>query len=148
MSLTSLDHTIARQRGSMLIVSLFVIIVLALLGISMTRILAAASQTTIVEIYGVRALTAAQSGVQSLLQQSFPLNAAANTCNATVTSPPSFGAIDGFKGCSYTASCATETVTFAGQNHNYYRFTASGECSIGNTIVNRQVALDAMQELP
>ncbi|WP_100643541.1 pilus assembly PilX family protein [Alteromonas facilis] len=144
----SRKSSLHKQRGSMLVVSLFVIIVLALLGLTMTRMLSATSESTIIEIYGVRALTAAQSGAQILLQQSFPLNAPPNTCNTTIDSPVSFGNIDGLKSCRYSATCTTESVTKAGQPHNYYRFSAFGECAIGNIVVNRQVALDAMQETP
>lgn len=137
-----------RQRGSMLIISLFVIIVLALLGVTLTRMLAATSQTTVVEVAGLRALTAAQSGAQVILLQAFPLNAPIQDCNATFTSPNLFSNIDGLIGCSYSAACTTETVNKDGVANNYYRFSSVGQCVVGELIVSRQVSLDAMQEQP
>lgn len=140
--------SVVHQRGSMLVISLFVIIVLALLGITMTRMISASSQSTIVEVYGLRALTAAQSGAQLLLEQSFPLNATAAACNTTITSDPTFSTIEGFSGCQFSASCTTELVTISGVANNYYRFSSTGQCLVGDIIVSRQVSLDAMQELP
>lgn len=137
-----------KQRGSMLVISLFVIIVLALLGLTMTRMISASSQSTIVEVYGLRALTAAQTGAQLLLEQSFPLNSAATACNTTIASPASFSTIEGFTSCQYSASCTTEPVSIAGVVNNYYRFSSVGQCNVGDIIVSRQVSLDAMQELP
>ncbi|MBT0586879.1 pilus assembly PilX family protein [Alteromonas oceanisediminis] len=137
-----------RQRGSMLIISLFVIIVLALLGATMVRMISSSSQATIVELSGLRAITAAQSGVQVLLAQSFPLNSPINACSTTITSPASFSNVEGFRNCGYTASCSTVPVTKQGEVHNYYRFTSIGQCAVGDIIVSRQVSLDAMQVQP
>lgn len=139
---------IHNQRGSMLVIALFVIVVLAGLGITMTRMLSATSQTTVVNVAGVRALSAAQAGAEVLLQQTFPLNAAANSCSATINSPASFSAINGLAGCQYIATCSTEQVDLAGVTNNYYRFSSIGQCNAGGIIVSRQVSLDAMQEQP
>ena len=132
----------------MLVISLFVILVLALLGIAMTRMLAATSQATVVEVSGLRALTAAQTGAQVLLQQTFPLNAPIQACNTTINSPASFSNIEGVVGCSYSATCTTEPVNKNGVVNNYYRFSSSGQCVVGEIVVSRQVSLDAMQEQP
>lgn len=140
-----------RQKGSMLVIALFVIIVLALLGVTMTRMISASSQSTIVEVSGLRALSAAQSGAQLLLQQTFPLNAPINNCNTTLASAtdfPSFTSIDGLRNCDFIASCTTSDVVKEGETHNYYRFSSIGQCSVGDIIVSRQVSLDAMQVQP
>ncbi|MDM7859135.1 type II secretory pathway protein [Alteromonas sp. ASW11-36] len=132
----------------MLIISLFVILVLALLGIAMTRMLAATSQATVIEVSGLRALTAAQTGAQVLLQQTFPLNSPIQVCSTTITSPASFSNIEGLAGCSYIATCTTESVDKNGVANNYYRFSSIGQCIVGEVVVSRQVSLDAMQEQP
>ena len=147
MSRSSLKAPV-QQRGSMLIISLFVIIVLALLGATMVRMISSSSQATIIELSGLRALTAAQSGVQALLAQSFPLNNAINDCNTTIASPASFASVEGVRNCEYSASCTTSPVTKQGDVHNYYRFTSVGQCTVGDIIVTRQVSLDAMQVQP
>jgi len=140
-----------KQTGSMLVIALFVIIVLALLGVTMTRMISASSQSTIIEVSGLRALTAAQSGAQLLLQQTFPLNAPINSCDTTlssVTSFPAFSTIRGLQDCDFIASCSTSDVIKEGETHNYYRFSSIGQCSVGDIIVTRQVSLDAMQVQP
>ena len=137
-----------QQRGSMLVIALFVIVVLALLGITMTRMISASSQSTIVEVSGLRALTAARSGAQLLLQQSFPLNAPINRCDRSISSAvdfPEFSSISGLNSCTFVAACSTTEVIKRGEIHNYYRFSSTGQCNVGDIVVSRQVALDAMQ---
>ena len=146
-----LQTKINAQQGSMLIISLFVIIVLALLGLTMTRMISASSQSTIIEVSGLRALTAAQSGAQLLLQQTFPVSAPINNCDTTISSASDFTAfstIDGLRNCEFIATCTTSEVIKGGETHNYYRFSSIGQCSVGDIIVTRQVSLDAMQEQP
>lgn len=143
-----LNRQLSQQRGSMLVISLFVILVLALLGVAMTRMIAATSQATVVEVSGLRALTAAQSGAQVLLQQTFPLNSPIQVCSTTITSPTGFSDIEGLTGCSYIATCTTESVNKNGVANNYYRFSSIGQCVVGDIIVSRQISLDAMQEQP
>lgn len=143
-----LKHRMKTQQGSMLVIALFVIVVLAGLGITMTRMLSASSQTVVVNVAGVRALAAAQAGAEVLLQQTFPLNAAANSCSTTVNSPSSFSQVAGMAGCQFIARCTTESVDLAGVPNNYYRFSSVGQCDVGGVIVSRQVSLDAMQEQP
>jgi MSHA biogenesis protein MshP len=146
-----LIHFRSKQRGSMLVIALFVIVVLALLGATMTRMITASSQSTIVELSGLRALTAAQTGAQLLLQQTFPLNAPINACNTTISSTASFSgysSIQGVQSCAFEASCTTSEVEKAGETNNYYRFSSTGQCTVGDIVVTRQVLLDAMQEQP
>ena len=61
-----------RQRGSMLVMTLFIIIILAFLGITMVNLLSSSNQSVVYEVLGARAKMAAQSGVQRLLSTAFP----------------------------------------------------------------------------
>lgn len=134
------------QRGSMLVMSLFVILVVAFLGASLVNLISSASQTTIYEVLGARARFAADSGVQKLASSSFPLNSSIQDCNQTISNPVSFSNTAGFANCSYTARCTTKDITVKGTGHNYYRFSSTGVCQSGDVWVSRTVSVDAFQE--
>ena len=56
-------HTL--QRGSALMLALFIIIVVALLGTTLVRVLSTSSEAIAQEVIGTRALMAANSAMQS-----------------------------------------------------------------------------------
>ena len=62
-----------KQRGSMLVIALFIIIVLAILGLAMLRMLAASADSVVSEVYGQRALNAARAGVERSIAAAFPV---------------------------------------------------------------------------
>jgi MSHA biogenesis protein MshP len=135
-----------RQRGSMLVMALFVLIVLALLAGTMITIISGSSKTVIHEVYGLRAQHAAQAGLETLIAQSFPVGANAQVCNITASSSNSFSNIAGFQNCRFDAQCTSSQIDFAGQTHRYYRFASTGLCEIGEGVVSRTLYVDAMQE--
>ena len=53
-----------RQGGASLLAAIFVIVILAMLGVLMVRMLAVASHDTVTEWYSTQALFAAESGVE------------------------------------------------------------------------------------
>ncbi|WP_240485133.1 type II secretory pathway protein [Aestuariibacter salexigens] len=135
-----------RQRGSLLVISLFVLIVGALLGVTMVRLLSASSQSVIYEVTGQRAFNAANSGLQQLLAGSFPVGGSPTVCNGTITSDAAFSQIDGLQNCQYEARCSTTELLVAGQTRQYVRLSSTGYCAAGSVIVSRTVAADAVQQ--
>jgi MSHA biogenesis protein MshP len=135
-----------RQRGSMLVMALFVLIVLALLAGTMITIISGSSKTVIHEVYGLRAQHAAQAGLETLIAQSFPVGTEAQVCNITASSSSSFSTIAGFRNCRFDAQCTSSQIDFDGQTHRYYRFASTGFCEIGEGVVSRTLFVDAMQE--
>ena len=132
-----LQTKLHRSNGSALILSLFIIIVLSLLGVALTRILSTGSETVAQEVIGTRALMAANSAMQAQLQQLFPLNSTA-TCPKsplTLNGLYNFSAIDGLSHCQVKTSCSlyfTHTETGV----NYYRLTSTSQCGSGNISVD------------
>ena len=103
-----------KQRGSMLVMTLFVIIILSFLGITMVNLLSSSNQAVVYEVLGARAKLAAQSGAQRLLSVAFPLNSnSIATCSTTVSSPAAFSTGNGLENCSYQATCTTTQVVKA-----------------------------------
>lgn len=135
------------SKGNMTMMALFVIVVVGMLAASLIKIISAASDSMLHQVYGLRAQQAAQVGVQNLLQTSFPVGAAANACNQTITSPASFSSVPGLSNCSFQASCETSNIQFANVDYVYFKFTSTGTCAIDTNVVSRTMSVDAMQEV-
>ncbi|MBF7073701.1 type II secretory pathway component [Glaciecola sp. MH2013] len=134
-----------KQAGSMIVMALFAIIVLALLAGVLVNMLSASSNTVLYEVYGVRAKNAANAGIQELGLVSFPLNSAPQLCNQVLSSPLSFASINGFENCQFTARCSSSDINYGSETHRYFKFTSTGTCGFGDVIVSRTVSVDAMQ---
>lgn len=136
----------ARQGGSMIVMALFAIIVLALLAGTLVNMLSTSSNSVLFEVYGVRAKNAAQAGIQELAMTSFPLGAGPQLCNQVIVNPATFASISGFQSCQFTARCTTNDINFNGEDYRYYRFSSTGSCGFNDVVVSRTVSVDAMQE--
>ena len=137
--------SLQRQRGSMLVLALFIIIVLAMMGATMVKLVMATSQSALTDNFGINAKNTAQVGLEMLGMQTFPLNTPIQVCATTITSPSSMQNIPGLQNCSYTASCTTSDVVKNGVDHYFYRFSSTGTCVIGEQIVSRTLSVEALQ---
>jgi MSHA biogenesis protein MshP len=136
----------AKQRGSMIVMALFAIIVLALLAGTLINMIGTSSNSVLFEVYGVRAKNAAQAGIQELAMTAFPLGTGPQQCNQVISSPASFSSITGFQECDFSARCVTEDINFNGEDYRYYRFSSTGSCGFNGIVVSRTLSVDAMQE--
>ena len=135
-----------KQRGSMIVMALFAIIVLALLAGVLVNMLRTSSNTLLYEVYGVRAKNAAQAGIQEIAMDAFPLSSGPQICNQVIASPASFSNINGFQACQFTARCSTSDINFNGEDFRLYRYSSTGTCGFDDIVVSRTVSVDAMQE--
>lgn len=129
------------QGGSALIIGIFVITVMFLLASALINIVEDADTGLTQEVWGTRALAAANSGADAALAQLFPLNAAANyiaTCS-TVSSTWTPPDVVGFHACNVTLSCTAYSVGSVTQ----YRINSQAICESGDTRVSRQVEVEA-----
>lgn len=133
--------TQAKQRGSMLFISVFVIVVLGMLGITLTSLLATSAESVTYEVLGLRALNAARSGLEVQVALAFPLDTSAATPAICGTSTQALSG-QGFDGCQFNAQCAREQ-NVGSNGITYYRFSSTGTCTISGITVNRTVAVDA-----
>jgi MSHA biogenesis protein MshP len=137
--------SLIKQKGSMLVIALFVIIVFALLGLTMTRLLSSSSDAIIHEVYGLRALNAARTGIEQAISATFPLPPNTPSCNAASVTPVDFHPnIKGLENCSYVVDCERITVT-DGATYTHYRFESTGSCQVGKILVSRRINVDALQ---
>ncbi|MBW8189448.1 MSHA biogenesis protein MshP [Neiella marina] len=129
-------------------VSIFVLVVLSLLAASLINVVSDSSRTVAVEVYGTRALMAAQSGADLALVSLFPLtNGAGAGCDAVPNSDNSrFEGQPGLNGCSASVTCGEQLLPGGGADV-LYTITSTGFCQAGTgqeTIrVERVIELEA-----
>ncbi len=130
----------AKQQGSALMLSLFVIIVLTLLGSALMKVLSTSSEAIAQEVIGTRALMAANSAMQAHLQKLFPLSGA-NACppDHTYLLPEVGLDIAGLYHCKAEASCSLYFTDTA--NIKYYRLTSTGECGSGTLVADSKAVV-------
>ena len=133
----------AQQRGSALIIGVFVITVMFLLASALINIVQDSDTALTQEVWGTRAFAAANSGADAALAQLFPLNTAANataTCASVSSSwvPPD---VVGFHACSVSLRCTSYSVGAVIQ----YRINSTAVCESGDTRVSRQIEVEARE---
>lgn len=127
----------SKNRGSALMIALFVIIVMSLLGTALVNMQSTSSESIAQEVLGTRALAAARSGAQRQLTLLFPLAPAVGTgCPASAYTgnfldgdPPIGNQVNGLQNCSVSVLCENYAANGATQ---YYRLTSTGTCGSGN----------------
>lgn len=126
-----------RQRGSALIIGVFVITVMFLLASALINIVQDGDTGLTQEVWGTRAFAAANSGADAALAQLFPLNGSVGICLASSSwTPPN---VVGFHACRVELSCkayAVDTVT-------QYLINSKAVCESGEIRVSRQVEVEA-----
>ncbi|WP_339720767.1 MSHA biogenesis protein MshP [uncultured Paraglaciecola sp.] len=128
------------QNGSMLVIALFVIIVLALLGLTMTRLLSSSSEAIIHEVLGQRALNAARAGIECAVAEEF--GAGCNHPSLKV-----FNDVPGLENCSYSVNPVSKLVEDGAKTFTFWTFSGTGQCTAGKINVTRFVYIDAMLEV-
>jgi MSHA biogenesis protein MshP len=141
----NLYKTPLKQRGSMLVIALFVIIVLALLGLTMTRLLSSSSETIIHEVLGQRALNAARAGIECAIANEIDrLDAGATDTGCNNLLVQEFVGVAGLEGCNYKVLPSSKTINDGANNFTYWTFFSTGQCVADNINVTREVFIDAM----
>lgn len=126
------------QRGSALIVAIFVIVVTSLLVATLSGLLRTNNESVVTEVYGTRAFTAAQSGLQQGMNQLFPLDSEMQACPAVDTSMD-FSDAKGLQNCEVSIQCMSDNY----ESDTHYRLIATGECTVGAQVTTRVLAMEA-----
>lgn len=127
------------QRGSALVIAVFIIVVMLMLALSLLGLLRSSSETLVYEVQGSRTLFAAQSALELALTELFPLDGATQTC-AALTPLYQFAGTTGSQ-CTvnidclaYQAPASTEPVLF--------QLSSRAECRAGAVQTRRTVQLE------
>lgn len=127
-----------RQRGSTLVMALFVILLMSALILFLGRQLVSSSVALSYEVQGNRAFNAAQSGLQTGLVQLFPLSGSAScAASSTVTFNTA-----GLVGCSATLSCL-QIANPDNSSRPLYALQSEGRCVAGDISASRVVRMEA-----
>jgi MSHA biogenesis protein MshP len=142
----------AKQKGSALVIAVFVIVVMSLLGLSLIRMLQTSGNAVAYEVLGTRAYQSAQIGIQFALSERFPLapsqvthcdgsavtgGSAETTSNITA---PNFSSVKGLLNCRVSAlTCSDIRVN----NTVYFTIESTGECISADVITTRTLQVTA-----
>ena len=150
--------SLKKQQGSMLVIALFVIIVLAFLAYAMIVITENSNRATVYEVFGARALHAANSGVDRAINEVLGPNVVLdptvlNPCNNITKDDPGelenyrfgtgIGSTTGssFTGCKISITCINFLV--ADTQFRHFRITSKANCSAGEFDTHRSVSVEA-----
>ncbi|RTE86379.1 MULTISPECIES: pilus assembly PilX N-terminal domain-containing protein [Gammaproteobacteria] len=128
-----------KQQGSALVVAIFIIVVLSVVGIALTRVINDAAQGVVAEVYGARAYHAAASGIEVFMaDELFPPNDDTPNC---VAQSYTFN-IDGLDNCEANVTCSEFPLPgdFSG---THFQVESVGVCDIGDSRYSRQLAIEA-----
>jgi len=119
-----------RQRGLGLVGAIFIIVIISLMSVAMSRMLQSDSDTFSYEITGLKAFLAAESGAHLGLNRAIP-PAGGGTCTGRT-----FNFTDAaLNRCSATVSCVTQVVN----TDTFYILTSVGQCGSGEIAAERTV---------
>ncbi|SDI39990.1 MSHA biogenesis protein MshP [Ferrimonas sediminum] len=132
----------SRQRGSTLIIALFVIVVMLMLGVALMQMLENQDDQMLLEVNGSRTWAAGQSGLDWGLARVLNRGAevAATACtNAAGTLTPGAGLPNngGFPGCRVEVACTHMAFMVDGVARNRFMITADASCGPTGLTVNR-----------
>lgn len=142
--------TRSATKGAALPVALFIIVVMALVGAALVRIIVDTSAGVVNDVIGQRAFNAARSGAELFLVQLFPLDEPTNEslCGErdAALSPDDDVAVytesfttAGLHGCSVHVYCdfaAAEGIT-------HFRIVSQGRCDAGDLSYTKELLLEA-----
>ena len=134
MFLKPLPASKRAQRGSAIMIALFVIVIMALLAAAMGRFLVDSGEKNTVEVRGVRALMAAQSGLEIALYRLYPngqWQGQAQVCDEMKDDDDDYSLHfpdTGLVGCEAVIICEKVPVNAAGTTRTGYRFSSEGRC--------------------
>ena len=142
-----------RQQGSMLIIAIFIITVMIFIAVALQDVFDKAAKSVAYEVYGARALSAANTGAEVVLQKIFntqgqtPLTFS-NTDPAVATwNLNSIGFQDAMFNCTVVATVERFDVSDATYFYEYthYRIESTATCVQGDFTTVRTVAVEGRE---
>lgn len=124
----------SRSRGMGLVSAIFLILVVTILVVAISRMVRTSSDAFAQEVLSHRAFLAAESGAQLGLNRVF---APSGTGSCTTQSWDLSNS--GLNYCQVTVDCRSETVA----STTYYTLQSNGRCEIGSRVAERQVLVRA-----
>lgn len=142
------------QKGSALVIAIFISVVMLLLVAALSKLLIASSEGVSYEVQGTRSFFAAQSGIEYALTELFPLASAtvASSCpgslqngeEVNLTLPPtiSFDTV-GLQSCTTHISCRERLNTSDEVTH--FWLISTGQCGTDEVQSSRTIEMEVWQ---
>ena len=127
----------SRQRGSALVVSLFIITVMGAFAAAMIRIDWSGQDTTTREVFSTRAWYAAHSGNEIVLSKLFPLGQTTSAPQACDQTYDFSQQAEVFSCQTLQVSCKTHRYKENGQPANKYQLESTATCGTGQFTTTR-----------
>ena len=121
----------------MLVMAIFVLVVLAVLGMAMVQISSDSSRSMVYEVYGARAFNAANSGAEKALNEIFGPGGTEHCLALDSYDMPD---IVEFHGCAIEVTCATPFVI---DDFIYFKITSKASCQSNEFSTQRAVVVEA-----
>lgn len=140
-----LTQVLPRQRGFSLVSAMFLLIILALLGVAMMAISGAQHNSQALDVNGSRAYQAGEAGLEwGMMQVLDPSGTNANLSLATPQPPACFAATtvamaSVFSAFTTNVTCSVVTTTEGNRQIAVYTLTSTATSGAGSTAVERQV---------
>ena len=131
-----------KQSGSAVLIAIFVVIVISLLGASLSSLQRDNAESTSFEVYAARAYLSAYSASEIALTELFPLSSTGD-CLAVIAAPTLPVNNVGFHECRANVVC-TSTAASAGIGTRY-KVVSTAVCETGDIISRRQVTVKATE---
>ncbi len=129
-----------KQRGSALVLSLFIMVVMTLLGTALVRMISSNAETIAFEVIGTKAYQAAQAGAQRKLSEVFPLLPDSSQCSLD-SRYNEFSAVTGLENCeAIDVDCEVDATV---DGVNYYTITSTGQCTVAEIFTSRTIEIKA-----
>lgn len=133
------NRALKKQKGSALVIAIFVIVVITLLGGALVRMMGSTSETIAYEVIGTRSFQAAKAGAQRKMSELFPLLPNNGVCLGDVEYD--FSAIKGLENCKAAiVNCIVDATV---HDVTYYTITSTGQCDIAGVFTSRQIKIRA-----
>lgn len=146
-----------KQRGNMLIMAIFMITVMVFIAVSLQDVFDKAAKSVAYEVYGARALSAANTGAEVVLQKIFNLNGqtpltftGAGTAASPATATWNLNSA-GFKAAMFNCEVSVAVSKFNVVNGTYfydyihYRIESTATCVVGGFTTVRTVAVEGRE---
>lgn len=140
-------HTMAFQRGFSIVTAIFLVVVLALLGVFIVSVTGLQVSSQQQDVRGARAYQAARAGIEWAAWQVLDPNNALNpaTCGMPPSCPASPAVLPALAGSlaaySVTVTCASTATTEGNREIRVFRITSTATAGAAGTaaFVNRQL---------
>ncbi|RUO62429.1 hypothetical protein [Pseudidiomarina insulisalsae] len=143
------NHSTSRQQaGAALAIALFVLLIVALLGLTLVRALNDTATAVASDVIGTRAQLAARSGIEALMTELYPLDSTLNTAlcpSRSSAEPPvvrtyTFTA-EGLTQCQAEVRC-NQLQLNSPYRGTHIRIISGGSCDAGSFTYSKRILVE------